>query len=68
MEIGKVFGETPRASASHFVCMCVLSLYTLYVSGMQRHVRGREGGGQESLQMKNGKKLEGSLHPLYLKK
>ena len=32
MELGKVFRDTSpspsRASASHFVCLCVLSLYT----------------------------------------
>ena len=28
------------ASASHFGCMCVLSKYTLYVSGMLRHGAG----------------------------
>ena len=38
MEIGKVFRDTfARVSASHFVCMSVLSLYTLYVSGMLRN-------------------------------
>ena len=40
----------PRASASHFVCICVLSLYTLYVSGNLRHEE--EGG--DGLQLKNG--------------
>ena len=29
-----------RASASHFMCMYVLSLNILYVSGMLRHGRG----------------------------
>ena len=51
MKIGKVFRNTPCASASHFVCICVLSLYTLYMSGMLRH----EGKGRDSLQLKNGK-------------
>ena len=32
-----------RASASHFACMCVLSLYILYVSGMLRHGGGTAG-------------------------
>ena len=41
-----------RASASHFVCMCVLSLY-IYVSGMLKQGGGRGGG--DSLQLKNGK-------------
>ena len=62
MGIGKVFrGSPPRGSASHFVCMCVLSLYILYMSGMLRH------GEKDSLQLKNGKKWVGYLHPLYLK-
>ena len=64
METGKGFTDIPhpRASASHFVCMSVLSLYILYESGMLRH------GGKGSLQLKkNGKKWAGYLHPLYLK-
>ena len=37
------------------VCVCVLlSLYTLYVSGMLRH-GGAGWGGGDSLQLKNGK-------------
>ena len=41
MEIENAFLRYPRASASHFVCIFVLSLHTLYASGMLR----REGGG-----------------------
>ena len=43
MEIENAFLRYPRASASHFVCIFVLSLHTLYASGMLR----REGGGGE---------------------
>ena len=69
MEIGKVFGDTPRASASHFVCMCVLSLYTLYVSGMLSHVRGRgEGGGGRKSTDEKREKVGGVLTPFISKK
>ena len=73
--------------------MCVLLLYTLYMSGMLRHRGCRKplcvyvcsiiihiiyewhaealrlgvGRREDSLQLKNGKKWVGNLHPLYLK-
>ena len=46
-----------RASASHFMCMYVLSLYILYVSGMLRHGRG----GEAYLQLKKKRKENGGV-------
>ena len=65
MEIGKVFffaKYTLRSSASHTVCMCELSFYALYVSGvlMHRWVGGDGGGGRDSLQLKNRENVWGT--------
>ena len=47
----------PQASvsASHFLCMCVLSKSTLYVTGNLRHSEGRGRGQKYGLRLKNRK-------------
>ena len=64
----EILSRTPnRVSASHFVCICMLSLFILYVCGMLRH--GGRGGKIVSLQLRNGKIGWGTmyLHLLYPK-
>ena len=56
---------SPHDPASHFVCMYVLSLYTLYVNGMLKH-RGGGVEGEIVYRLKAGKWV-GYLHSLYLK-
>ena len=65
MEIGQVFLvilPPSRSSARRFVCMCVLSSYSLYVSGMLRYmgVGGQSTAEKAELRSKY-------LHPLYPK-
>ena len=57
MEIGKPFRDTspmPQQAILHFVCMCVLALYTFYVSVMLRHRGG------DSLQLNSGTSRKGT--------
>ena len=56
----KTFKRYPRASANHFVCMCVLSLYTLYMSVMLRH-GGGVGRRQSTAEQRKTEKVGGIL-------